>query len=121
MTFNFQFKNINCRIEHFLQISSSIASLDRVVNRVDRVVLRQIASSIASIASFCVKSRRWIASLDRVVNRVAGLPRWIASSIAPNRVDRVISRVERVAVSALQFSKPAVQPVFVRSGRFLPF
>jgi hypothetical protein len=112
-----------------LNICCWIASFasNRVINRVDRVVcvksrhqsrrsrrLRQIASSIASIASFASNRTvnrvdrvvlRQIALLDRVPSSIASLDRVVGSrrQSRPKRVDRVVSRVERVAISALQF------------------
>jgi hypothetical protein len=75
VTLYFQFENtveLNILSEH---VDRVVFASYRFVNRVDRVVcvnsrqIASIASSIASIASFRVKSRRWIALLDRVVNR----------------------------------------------------
>jgi hypothetical protein len=59
---------------------------NRVVSRVDRVVLRQIASLDRVVNR--VKSRRWIASLHRAANRVIGSRRWIAPQIAS--LDRAV-------------------------------
>ena len=140
MTFYFQFENTNCRIEHFvdrvvcvksrrLRQIASFAS-NRVVNHADRVVCvksrRQIASldrAANRVVGSRRKSRRWIASLDRAANRVVKSRRWIAS------LDRVVNRVARsrrwTALNASLYRPcsfcSAVQPFFVRSGRFLPF
>jgi hypothetical protein len=94
VTLYFQFENtveLNILSEH---VDRVVFASYRFVNRVDRVVcvnscqIASIASSIASIASFRVKSRRWIASSITSLDRVVGSRRQsrqiasIASSVA---------------------------------------